>query len=164
MVLFTDFVFERRDSVLFNPTADTTPSTLKSNRDNTLPQQPLHHPGSPHNQYKMSFIEECEFVQMLANPAYLSCIIFVCLSHNILVVLLQSGYFDDGEFISYLSILKTTWSRPDYSQYIMYPNGLYMLHLLTVNDSFIKYLKQTPNAVDFLHKQQYYNWLAKTDQ
>ncbi|KAL3314716.1 Mediator of RNA polymerase II transcription subunit 31 [Cichlidogyrus casuarinus] len=65
---------------------------------------------------KLRFQTELEFVQCLANPAYLN-------------FLSQQGCFDKPEFINYLKYLQY-WKDPPYSKFLFYPYCLHMLDLL----------------------------------
>ncbi|TNN14110.1 Mediator of RNA polymerase II transcription subunit 31 isoform 2 [Schistosoma japonicum] len=69
---------------------------------------------------------ELEFVQCLANPNYLNCLLtFSYLS----LVLAQQGWFEKPNFIKYLKYLQY-WKDPAYSRYLIYPYCLHLLDLL----------------------------------
>ena len=55
---------------------------------------------------KLRFQLELEFIQCLANPAYLQ-------------FLAQSQIFADEAFINYLDYL-LYWKKPEYAQYVLY--------------------------------------------
>ncbi|KAH6577158.1 hypothetical protein BASA50_004333 [Batrachochytrium salamandrivorans] len=93
---------------------------------------------------KLRFQLELEFVQCLANPAYLQ-------------YLAQQRYFENPAFINYLSYLKY-WQKPAYAKYIQFPYSLSILDLLQ-HESFRKACASADTAA-FLHKKQYYHWEA----
>jgi mediator of RNA polymerase II transcription subunit 31 len=96
------------------------------------------------------FALELEFVQSLASPAYLH---FLANNTNMDGVSLLL----DTKFKTFLKYLQQTWTRPDYSRYIVYPHALYFLDLLIQNDVFCRELAQVPFR-NFCHQQQYYAW------
>jgi mediator of RNA polymerase II transcription subunit 31 len=69
------------------------------------------------------FLVDLEFIQNLANPAYLHCkyavrtgivdFIFI-----ILIVLAQHNYFEDADFMSYLGYLQY-WKKPEYLKHLL---------------------------------------------
>eukprot|EP01018_Ginkgo_biloba_P012832 Gb_00272 [translate_table: standard] len=65
---------------------------------------------------RQRFLLELEFVQCLANPAYIN-------------YLAQNRFFDDEAFVGYLKYL-LYWQRPEYIKFIMYPHCLLFLELL----------------------------------
>lgn len=97
---------------------------------------------------------DVEFVQMLANPAYLS-------------FLAQNGYLDNEEFIKYLFRLRYL-KKPPFVFMINFPNSLVFLDLLLsgkdekgnikMEREFKMELKRG-EFIDYIHKQQYYQWL-----
>ncbi|EPZ35587.1 Mediator complex, subunit Med31 domain-containing protein [Rozella allomycis CSF55] len=94
---------------------------------------------------KTRFIVELEFLQCLANPAYLN-------------YLAQEGYLEKPTFRNYLKYL-TYWKKPEYSRFIQYPHALYFLDKLNeAPDEMAAYLKR-PEAITLLHQQQYFHWL-----
>jgi mediator of RNA polymerase II transcription subunit 31 len=99
---------------------------------------------------KNRFALELEFVQSLASPAYLH---FLANSTN------EDGVslLLDVKFKAFLRYLQQTWTRPDYSRYIVYPHAMYFLDLLIQNDAFCRELAQVPFR-NFCHQQQYYAW------
>lgn len=64
-------------------------------------------------------VVELEFVQCLANPAYLQCKFSLIIYSTILVVLQQKGLLEDAKFLAYLEYLQY-WFRPEYAQHIQY--------------------------------------------
>ncbi|CAJ2632010.1 unnamed protein product [Trifolium pratense] len=102
----------------------------------------------PKNVYKdlddgrRRFLLELEFVQCLANPAYIH-------------YLAQNRYFEDEAFIEYLKYLQY-WQRPEYIKFIMYPHCLYFLELLQ-NANFRKATAHPTNK-ELVHRQQFYFW------
>ena len=71
------------------------------------------------------FSIDLEFIQNLANPAYLHCM--ECVTFNFCIflfffqnntVLAQNGYFDDRRFLSYLEYLRY-FKDPKYAKMIM---------------------------------------------
>ncbi len=75
------------------------------------------------------FSTELEFVQLLANPAYLS-------------FLAKHGYFKKPEFVNYLEYLQY-WTQPRYLKFIRYPQCLHFLKLLQTpefRDNLTKYV------------------------
>ncbi|GBG68721.1 hypothetical protein CBR_g3263 [Chara braunii] len=65
---------------------------------------------------KQRFLLELEFVQCLANPAYIN-------------YLAQNRYFDNPSFINYLKYL-LYWTKPEYAKFIVYPHSLFFLEML----------------------------------
>ncbi|EGF81674.1 hypothetical protein BATDEDRAFT_6522, partial [Batrachochytrium dendrobatidis JAM81] len=92
----------------------------------------------------LRFQLELEFVQCLANPAYLQ-------------YLAQQRHFDNPALINYLAYLKY-WQKPEYAKYIQFPYALHILDLLQ-HESFRKACASADTAA-FLHKKQYYHWEA----
>ena len=68
------------------------------------------------------FTLELEFVQMLANPAYIQ-----WLAHE--------GYLTNASFLRYLGYL-SYWRKPDYARHLLYPIALTMLELLQQDAEF----------------------------
>mmetsp|Transcript_36634 Transcript_36634/g.59219 ORF Transcript_36634/g.59219 Transcript_36634/m.59219 type:complete len:137 (+) Transcript_36634:11-421(+) len=89
------------------------------------------------------FQMELEFVQMLANPAYLN-------------YLAQNRYLEDQAFLNYLRYLHY-WKRPEYAKYLVYPEGLFFLDMLE-DETFRKEIKNT-QCMEFIHQQQFYHWV-----
>ncbi|KAL0923287.1 hypothetical protein M5K25_007338 [Dendrobium thyrsiflorum] len=98
-------------------------------------------PYSPKHPYKdpddgrQRFLLELEFVQCLANPAYIH-------------YLAQNRYFEDEAFIGYLKYLQY-WQRPEYIKFIMYPHCLFFLELLQ-NANFRNAMAHPGSKVAFL--------------
>lgn len=90
-------------------------------------------------------VMELEFIQCLANPAYLS-------------FLSQQGYLSDTKFIAYLTYLQY-WHQPEYASLVSYPNSLYFLKAL-LNEPFRRELAN-PECINHIHRQQYHHWLNK---
>ncbi|KAJ2783066.1 suppressor of hpr1 [Coemansia javaensis] len=88
------------------------------------------------------FEVELEFVQCLANPAYINSIA-------------QLGYFDKPEFVSYLRYLKY-WQRPEYARFVVYPHALGFLDLLQ-SKQFRDEMKKADEAMR-VHELQYHHW------
>lgn len=68
----------------------------------------------PPNRFEL----ELEFVQALASPAYL---------HFLATTKSETGdclLLQEPEFMAFLRYLQSTWSRPEYSRFINYPNCL----------------------------------------
>lgn len=84
-------------------------------------------------------IKDVEFVQMLANPAYLS-------------FLIQNNYLESTEFMQYLK-------KPPFIFMINFPNSLVFLDLLLQEDDQFKRELRKGEFIDYIHKQQYYQWL-----
>lgn len=64
------------------------------------------------------FTVELEFLQSLANPAYLSCKRLGSI-YLILLVLSLNGYLSNEKFLAYLRYLQY-WNRPEYARHIQY--------------------------------------------
>eukprot|EP01041_Mallomonas_annulata_P008828 gene8828-18275_t len=84
------------------------------------------------------FLIELEFVQNLANPAYLH-------------FLAQNRYFDDPAFMNYLKYLQY-WKRPDF------PQCLQFLDEIIDKPNFRKELA-VQTFRDFVYQQQFAHWL-----
>ena len=91
---------------------------------------------------RVRFIQECEFVQMLANVEYLR--------H-----LAERDYFKQPAFVHYLEYLKY-WKRPEYARLLMYPQCLYFLDQL--QDPRFRGELQKPEFVNWLRGQQILHW------
>lgn len=91
---------------------------------------------------RQRFLLELEFVQCLANPAYIH-------------YLAQNRYFEDEAFIGYLKYLQY-WQRPEHIKFIMYPHCLFFLELLQ-NASFRSAMAH-PGSKELAHRQQYFFW------
>ncbi|GAQ83516.1 Transcriptional regulator SOH1 [Klebsormidium nitens] len=91
---------------------------------------------------RQRFLLELEFVQLLANPAYIN--------H-----LAQNRFFEDPAFVKYLQYLQY-WKRPEYAKFIVYPHCLHFLDLLQ-DEQFRKVVASTQNK-ELLHTQQFYFW------
>ena len=89
-------------------------------------------------------------VQSLASPAYLHYIATTTTSEGQSLLLCP-------RFKAFLKYLYKTWSEPEYSRYIIYPNSLYFLEILIVNDAFCRELAQVPFR-NFCHQQQFFTW------
>eukprot|EP00920_Eleutheroschizon_duboscqi_P005903 GHVT01013861.1.p1 GENE.GHVT01013861.1~~GHVT01013861.1.p1 ORF type:complete len:145 (+),score=4.89 GHVT01013861.1:3277-3711(+) len=86
---------------------------------------------------------EVEFVQALANPAYLK-------------FLAVNKYFEDPTFVHYLKYL-LYWCRPEYCTYLLFPNCLKVLQCLQ-DESFRQSLIDN-RAVNYIRKQLDLQWL-----
>ena len=64
------------------------------------------------------FVIELEFVQCLANPAYLACTAPPSYA-QLCKVLAQQGYFDDAKFVAYLQYLLYL-RHPKYTVFLTY--------------------------------------------
>ncbi|PXF47566.1 Mediator of RNA polymerase II transcription subunit 31 [Gracilariopsis chorda] len=91
---------------------------------------------------RQRFEVELEFVQCLANSAYLN-------------FLAQNEYLDSPDFIAYLKYLQY-WRRPEYAKFIVFPHALHFLYLLQEPD-FREALKRNDYSM-ILHQQQGYQW------
>ncbi|GMT32581.1 hypothetical protein PFISCL1PPCAC_23878, partial [Pristionchus fissidentatus] len=91
---------------------------------------------------KRRFEAECEFVQALANPHYLT-------------FLAQRGYFKEEYFVNYLKYL-LYWQRPEYARALKYPQCLHLLEALQSAD-FREALASSHNA-KFIEDQQILQW------
>jgi hypothetical protein len=100
----------------------------------------------PNNRFAL----ELEFVQSLASPAYLHFLANNANADGVSLLL-------DTKFKAFLKYLQQTWTRPEYSRYIIYPHALYFLDLLIQNDAFCRELAQVQFR-NFCHQQQYYAW------
>jgi mediator of RNA polymerase II transcription subunit 31 len=116
--------------------ATSSPLTIKESQVVELP--------------KNRFALELEFVQSLASPAYLHFLANNTTAEGVSLLL-------DTKFKAFLKYLQQTWTRPDYSRYIVYPHALYFLDLLIQSDAFCRELSQVPFR-NFCHQQQYYAW------
>lgn len=102
------------------------------------------------------FQMELEFVQLLANPAYLNCnFLFFHL-----IVLAQSRYFNQPEFTRFICYLQY-WKQPEYFKYLLYPQCLAILDLLQ-DEGFRNELVKSEFCT-FVHKQQFAYWLHKNN-
>ncbi|CAN8066317.1 unnamed protein product [Agarophyton chilense] len=99
-------------------------------------------PQSVSEDEKQRFEVELEFVQCLANPAYLN-------------FLAQNEYLDSEQFIAYLKYLEY-WRKPQYARFIVFPQALYFLRLLQ-QPPFREALKRADYSL-MLHQQQGFNW------
>eukprot|EP00924_Labyrinthula_sp_SR-Ha-C_P013621 maker-scaffold_5-snap-gene-8.12-mRNA-1 protein AED:0.02 eAED:0.02 QI:99/1/1/1/0/0/2/287/129 len=102
---------------------------------------------------KIRFDTELEFVQTLANPDYLN-------------FLAQNLFFEDETFLNYIKYLQY-WRDPKYSKYIIYPQSLYFLNLLS-DEEFRTKLKN-PEVCKFISQQQISQWkknstITKTEE
>ncbi|AGO10157.1 AaceriAAR164Cp [[Ashbya] aceris (nom. inval.)] len=79
--------------------------------------EPPVEPGSEAEQLPSRFEVELEFVQSLANIPYVT---FLLTQHQI---------WQDPRFKAYLKYLEY-WCEPPYTQFIVYPNCLFVLKLL----------------------------------
>lgn len=99
-------------------------------------------------QQRKRFLVELEFVQCLANPNYLH-------------YLAKEEMFDNDSFKNYLKYL-LYWKRPEYIQFIKYPECLFFLDLLQ-NDELQQMIKDK-NCVHFICEQQMLNWKYKNHE
>jgi mediator of RNA polymerase II transcription subunit 31 len=91
------------------------------------------------------FVVELEFVQCLANPAYVN-------------YLSQQGYFKDPLFISYLSYLQY-WRNPPYLYHIQYPHCFVYLDMILGGDTvFREQVAPRHETMMYWHEQQYLLW------
>lgn len=91
------------------------------------------------------FFLDLEFLQLLSNARYLQ--------H-----LAQHGYFQDPRFINYLRFLKSTWSRPEYFQYLHFPQCMGFLDMILSSAAFRDSLK-LPSFIEYIHQQQGSHWI-----
>eukprot|EP00746_Dinoflagellata_sp_MGD_P167616 gnl/MRDRNA2_/MRDRNA2_98395_c0_seq1.p1 gnl/MRDRNA2_/MRDRNA2_98395_c0~~gnl/MRDRNA2_/MRDRNA2_98395_c0_seq1.p1 ORF type:complete len:629 (+),score=141.04 gnl/MRDRNA2_/MRDRNA2_98395_c0_seq1:78-1964(+) len=91
---------------------------------------------------KQRFIEEAEFVQALANPAYIHW-------------LATQGFLEDSAFIRFLEYLRY-WEGPPWVEHLAYPQCLRMLDMLQ-NASFRGKLRR-PEAFQILQDQMMRMW------
>ncbi|ETO09223.1 hypothetical protein RFI_28166 [Reticulomyxa filosa] len=129
----------------------------------------------------LRFSMEKEFVEMLANPHYLQCLIFFLfffppsflLCEFIRKDLAQNNYFENKKFIKYLEYLQY-WKKPEYAclvklnfvlalfvcetqtKAVFHVHALRFLELLQM-ESFRKALKE-PVFVEMLHQNQFWHW------
>ena len=89
------------------------------------------------------FHVELEFLSCLANPKYV-------------LFLAQNLYFEDEDFIEYLTYLQY-WKSAKYAQYILYPSCLKMLDLI-VNKPEVRSLLKQEEIIQSIQNQQYYLW------
>mmetsp|Transcript_2475 Transcript_2475/g.6879 ORF Transcript_2475/g.6879 Transcript_2475/m.6879 type:complete len:176 (-) Transcript_2475:326-853(-) len=106
-------------------------------------------PDLPENRFEL----ELEFVQSLASPAYL---------HFLSTSVTNEGnlLLEDANFRLFLRYLYKTWTRPEYSQYIIYPHSLYFLNMLINNETFGRELAQI-SFRNFCHQQQFFAWQTR---
>ena len=98
----------------------------------------------PENRFEL----ELEFVQSLASPAYLHYLATNPSSDD-------HNWLDDPEFIDFLRYLLKTWSRPEYNQYLVYPQALYFLEWM------LHHRREEWAQVgfrNFAHQQQFMSW------
>jgi len=89
------------------------------------------------------FQKDLEFVQMLANPYYIS-------------YLVQRNYFQDQAFLNYLKYLNY-FREAEYIKFIQYPQCLKILELVQ-KERFRQYLV-IPEVARDICDQQYFHWL-----
>ena len=119
-----------------SPAADTT----MSGRQTPVPELPS-------NRFEL----ELEFVQFLASPAYLHFLSTQRNSNGGLIV-------QDPRFLSYLTYLRDTWSRPEYSRLLTYPHALYFLNLILEKPDIVWKEFSLPSYRNFVHQQQFLSW------
>lgn len=90
----------------------------------------------------LRFVQDLEFVQLLANPNYLQ-------------YLSNKGYLEDNDFIKYLVYLNYL-KKPDFSRFIVYTRCFVMLDLL-LNETFRKELSNT-SFINYLHDVIHHDW------
>lgn len=90
----------------------------------------------------MRFQMELEFVQLLANPAYLQ-------------YLAQNDYFTKPSFKTYLKYLQY-WHTQPYSSYILYPYCLETLDMLQ-SSRWLEALADT-RVINWLHREEFHSW------
>ena len=91
------------------------------------------------------FLLELEFVQCLANPAYLH-------------FLAQHGLLDKPGFVNYLEYLMY-WKQPQYGRYLQYPHCLFFLDLLQEQE--YRAALKDPAFIQMVEWQQYRTWLSQ---
>eukprot|EP00914_Ancora_sagittata_P010145 GHVO01019525.1.p1 GENE.GHVO01019525.1~~GHVO01019525.1.p1 ORF type:complete len:117 (-),score=11.37 GHVO01019525.1:139-489(-) len=94
-------------------------------------------------QNRKRFTLELEFVQSLSNPEYLH-------------ALAQKELFSEPAFINYLSYLRY-WKKPEYGQFLTFPQCLRMLDALQ-NPDFREKLSDH-SVIAELQRQQSFHWL-----
>eukprot|EP00668_Euglena_longa_P033433 GGOE01042999.1.p1 GENE.GGOE01042999.1~~GGOE01042999.1.p1 ORF type:complete len:171 (+),score=55.26 GGOE01042999.1:649-1161(+) len=114
----------------------SSPPTLAEGGANAPSAKPTDVPDT------VRFLQEIEFVQMLANVEYLR--------H-----LAEADLLQQPAFIHYLNYLQY-WRRPEYSQLLLYPQCLYLLEHL--QDPRFRTELQKPEFVAWLRKQQILHW------
>jgi mediator of RNA polymerase II transcription subunit 31 len=92
------------------------------------------------------FFLDLEFLQLLSNAKYLQ-------------YLAQNGYFNDYRFMNYLRFLKATWSKPEYLQYIHFPQCMGFLDMILSSSAFRDSLK-LPSFIEYIHQQQGSHWMV----
>eukprot|EP00742_Colponemidia_sp_Colp-10_P009823 GILJ01010747.1.p1 GENE.GILJ01010747.1~~GILJ01010747.1.p1 ORF type:complete len:139 (+),score=20.61 GILJ01010747.1:42-419(+) len=98
--------------------------------------------GSTQESDRLRFQMELEFVQCLANPAYLNW-------------LAQNRYFEDLKFLDYLKYLEY-FRKPEYAKFIIYPNCLYILELL--QHASVRNNLSKSSFTDYIHRLQFHQW------
>ncbi len=93
---------------------------------------------------EIRFKLELEFVQSLANPAYIQW-------------LFQSQYFSKPEFVNYLAYL-LYWRQPEYAVYVTFPYCLEMLGML--QDDEFRQRCGTLEVITSIHQRQHLHWYA----
>ena len=93
-------------------------------------------------QQRKRFLVELEFVQCLANPNYLH-------------YLAKQGLFDNESFKNYLKYL-LYWKKPEYIQFIRYPECLFFLELIQHDE--LQQMIKDKNCVHFICEQQMLHW------
>lgn len=91
---------------------------------------------------KVRFQVELEFVQCLANPAYLN-------------YLAQFRFFSDPSFVAYLKYL-TYWKKPEFAKFLTFPHCLHFLDLL--QDPLFRDAMLHDNIRDTIWCQQHFHW------
>ncbi|CAL8470180.1 g9722 [Coccomyxa elongata] len=84
---------------------------------------------------------ELEFINSLANPAYLQW--------------LAQTYGNDASFIDYLQYLEY-WRRPQYAKYIIYPHAFHFLNLLQRNE--FRTAVASASVREVIENQQFFMW------
>jgi mediator of RNA polymerase II transcription subunit 31 len=87
----------------------------------------------------LRFEVELEFVQCLANPDYI---------HHLAL----KGTLDDVKFIKYLKYMQDTWTKPEYSRFLTFPNCLNYLHLL--QESTFRQMAKNPQFIADVNYQR----------
>lgn len=95
------------------------------------------------------FEVELEFVECLANPAYLA------------FMSQQPGLLGDARFRAYLVHLLATWTRPSHAALVAYPDGVAHLRRLVEEPGFGDALRD-PVFVQTLHREQYERWATSS--
>ena len=75
--------------------------------------------------------------------------------------LAQTKVLEDAAFVRFLEYL-LYWRQPEYAQYLIFPQAVFFLGLLQhrgFRDALVD-----PATIDWLHRQQYFDWLDSKAQ